>query len=93
MLLRPTPSPRPVSPADKKLAWHLELDPGKLAAPEGVEILAGNMEDAVFGKERFARSVDIRGNTDESGDGRLKVQWIMSFSRCVRSHFIGVILL
>src|SRR5277367_6113301 len=27
---------------NKKLAWHLELDPEKLAAPEGVEILAGN---------------------------------------------------
>jgi hypothetical protein len=27
---------------NKKLAWHLKLDPGKLAAPEGVEILAGN---------------------------------------------------
>src|ERR1700737_4013122 len=27
---------------NNKLAWHLGLDPGKLAAPEGVEILAGN---------------------------------------------------
>src|SRR6202008_2607477 len=27
---------------NKKLAWHLRLDPGKLAAPEGIEILAGN---------------------------------------------------
>jgi len=27
---------------NKKLAWHLELDPGKLVAPEGLEILAGN---------------------------------------------------
>ena len=41
--LRPTPvaAPRLVW-LNKKLAWHLELDPGKLAAPEGVEILAGN---------------------------------------------------
>src|SRR6516162_5441821 len=41
--LRPTPvaAPRLVR-LNKKLAWHLELDPGKLAAPEGVEILAGN---------------------------------------------------
>ena len=27
---------------NEKLAWHLELDPEKLATPEGVEILAGN---------------------------------------------------
>jgi serine/tyrosine/threonine adenylyltransferase len=41
--LRPTPvaAPRLVR-LNKKLACHLELDPGKLAAPEGVEILAGN---------------------------------------------------
>src|SRR5690349_22812676 len=41
--LRPTPvaAPRLVR-LNKKLAWHLELDPGKLAAPAGVEILAGN---------------------------------------------------
>src|SRR6516165_6938553 len=41
--LRPTPvaAPRLVR-LNKKLAWHLELDPGKLAAPEGVEIFAGN---------------------------------------------------
>src|SRR5215472_19341948 len=41
--LRPTPvaAPRLVR-LNKKLAWDLELDPGKLAAPEGVEILAGN---------------------------------------------------
>src|SRR4249920_2600161 len=41
--LPPTPvtAPRLVR-LNKKLAWHLELDPGKLAAPEGVEILAGN---------------------------------------------------
>jgi len=41
--LRPTPvaAPRLVR-LNKKLAWHLRLDPGKLAAPEGVEILAGN---------------------------------------------------
>jgi len=41
--LRPTPvaAPRLVR-LNKKLAGHLELDPGKLAAPEGVEILAGN---------------------------------------------------
>ena len=41
--LRPTPvaAPRLVR-LNKKLAWHLELDPEKLAAPDGVEILAGN---------------------------------------------------
>jgi serine/tyrosine/threonine adenylyltransferase len=41
--LRPTPvaAPRLVR-LNEKLAWHLELDPGKLATPEGVEILAGN---------------------------------------------------
>ena len=41
--LPPTPvaGPRLVR-LNKKLAWHLRLDPGKLAAPEGVEILAGN---------------------------------------------------
>ena len=41
--LPPTPvaAPRPVR-LNKKLAWHLRLDPGKLAAPEGVEVLAGN---------------------------------------------------
>src|SRR5262249_60118867 len=38
--LQPTPvaAPRLVR-LNKKLAWHLELDPGKLAAPQGVEIL------------------------------------------------------
>ena len=41
--LQPTPvaAPRLVR-VNEKLAWHLELDPGKLAAPKGVEILAGN---------------------------------------------------
>ena len=41
--LRPTPvvAPRLVR-LNEKLAWHLEFDPGKLAAPDGVEILAGN---------------------------------------------------
>ena len=41
--LRPTPvaAPRLVR-LNKELAWHLRLDPGTLAAPEGVEILAGN---------------------------------------------------
>ena len=33
---------REVVRLNEKLAWHLELDPGKLATPEGVEILAGN---------------------------------------------------
>src|SRR6476619_2530041 len=42
-LLPPTPvaAPRLVR-LNEKLAWHLRLDPGKLSAPEGVEILAGN---------------------------------------------------
>ena len=42
-LLPPTPvaAPRLVR-LNEKLAWHLRLDPGKLAAPEGVEIIAGN---------------------------------------------------
>src|SRR5262249_56668666 len=41
--LRPTPvaAPRLVR-LNEKLAWHLELDPGKLSGLEGVEILAGN---------------------------------------------------
>src|SRR5205807_9148808 len=41
--LRPPPvtAPRLVR-LNEKLAWHLELDPGKLAAPEGVEMLAGS---------------------------------------------------
>ena len=41
--LRPTPvaAPRLVR-LNKKLAWHLGLDPERLATPEGVEILAGN---------------------------------------------------
>ena len=41
--LPPTPvaGPRLVR-LNEKLAWHLRLDPEKLAAPEGVEILAGN---------------------------------------------------
>jgi protein adenylyltransferase len=41
--LRPTPvaAPRLIR-LNEKLAWHLELDPAKLAAPDGVEILAGN---------------------------------------------------
>src|ERR1700730_16260823 len=41
--LPPTPvtAPRLVR-LNEKLAWHLRLDPGKLATPEGVEILAGN---------------------------------------------------
>ena len=41
--LRPAPvaAPRLVR-LNKELVWHLRLDPGKLAAPEGVEILAGN---------------------------------------------------
>jgi uncharacterized protein YdiU (UPF0061 family) len=43
----PVNRPTPVAASrlvrlNKKLAWHLRLDPGKLAAPEGVEILAGN---------------------------------------------------
>jgi serine/tyrosine/threonine adenylyltransferase len=37
----PVTAPRLVR-LNKKLAWHLRLDPEKLAAPEGVEILAGN---------------------------------------------------
>src|SRR5690348_2534922 len=41
--LRPTPvaAPRLIR-LNEKLAWDLELDPAKLAAPDGVEILAGN---------------------------------------------------
>ena len=41
--LRPAPvaAPRLVR-LNKELVWHLRLDPGKLAAPEGVEIIAGN---------------------------------------------------
>src|SRR5260370_4765055 len=41
--LRPTPVAAPhLVRLNKKLAWLLELDPGKLAAPAGWEILPGN---------------------------------------------------
>src|SRR6476469_7993355 len=41
--LRPTPVAEPrLVRLNKELAWHLRLDPGKLAAPKGVEVLAGN---------------------------------------------------
>src|ERR1700738_2347094 len=41
--LPPTPVAGPhLVRLNKKLAWHLGLDTGKFAAPEGVEILAGN---------------------------------------------------
>ena len=41
--LRPTPVAAPrLARLNEKLAWHLGLDPGKLATPEGVEILVGN---------------------------------------------------
>ena len=41
--LRPTPVAAPcLVRLNQKLAGRLDLDPGRLAAPEGVEILAGN---------------------------------------------------
>src|SRR5271168_2699307 len=41
--LRTTPvAERRLVRLNKKLAWHLRLDPEKLAAPEGLEILVGN---------------------------------------------------
>ncbi len=41
--LPPTPVAAPhLVRLNEKLAWHLKLDPGKLATPEGVEFLAGN---------------------------------------------------
>ena len=40
--LRPTAAAPRLVRLNTKLALDLELDPGKLAAPEGVEILAGN---------------------------------------------------
>ena len=41
--LRPTPvaAPRLIR-LNSELAWHLNIDPAKLATPEGLEILAGN---------------------------------------------------
>jgi len=44
--LRPIPVAQPrLVRLNKKLAWHLRLDPGKLAAPEGVEILEQDDDD------------------------------------------------
>ena len=41
--VQPTPIVRPcLIRLNETLAWHLKLDPGALASPEGVEILAGN---------------------------------------------------
>ncbi len=41
LLPNPVAAPR-LDRLNKKFAWHLKLDPEKLAAPEGVEILADN---------------------------------------------------
>ena len=70
--LRPTPvaAPRLVR-LNKKLAWHLELDPGMLAAPEGMEILAGNRVPK--GAEPLAMAYaghQFGGFVPQLGDGR-----------------------
>ncbi len=70
--LRPTPvaAPRLVR-LNKKLAWHLELDPGKLAAPEGVEILAGNRVSKRGGPLAMAYAGHQFGTfVPQLGDGR-----------------------
>ncbi len=64
--LPPTPvtAPRLVR-LNEKLAWHLRLDPGTLAAPEGVEILAGNEPLAMaYAGHQFGTFVP------QLGDGR-----------------------
>ena len=70
--LRPTPvaAPRLIR-LNEKLAWHLELDPGKLAASEGVEILAGNR--VPVGGEPLAMAYaghQFGGFVPQLGDGR-----------------------
>jgi len=70
--LRPTPvaAPRLVR-LNKKLAWHLELDPGKLTEPDGVEILAGNR--VPNGGEPLAMAYaghQFGGFVPQLGDGR-----------------------
>ena len=70
--LRPTPVAAPhLVRLNKKLAWHLELDPGKLAAPDGVEILAGNR--VPNGSEPLAMAYaghQFGGFVPQLGDGR-----------------------
>src|SRR6516165_8629957 len=70
--LPPTPvaAPRLVR-LNEKLAWHLELDPEKLAAPDGVEILAGNRLPK--GGEPLAMAYaghQFGGFVPQLGDGR-----------------------
>ena len=70
--LRPTPvaAPRLVR-LNEKLAWHLELDPEKLAEPDGVEILAGNR--VPMGGEPLAMAYaghQFGGFVPQLGDGR-----------------------
>src|SRR5215468_9033640 len=70
--LRPTPvaAPRLIR-LNKKLAWDLELDPEKLAAPDGVEILAGNRLPK--GGEPLAMAYaghQFGGFVPQLGDGR-----------------------
>jgi uncharacterized protein YdiU (UPF0061 family) len=70
--LQPTPvaAPRLIR-LNKKLAWDLELDPEKLAAPDGVEILAGNRLPK--GGEPLAMAYaghQFGGFVPQLGDGR-----------------------
>src|SRR5438067_1379326 len=70
--LQPTPvvAPRLIR-LNKKLAWDLELDPEKLIAPDGVEILAGNRLPK--GGEPLAMAYaghQFGGFVPQLGDGR-----------------------
>src|SRR5690349_22037586 len=70
--LRPTPVAAPhLVRLNKELAWHLGLDPGTLAAPQGVEILAGNRVPE--GGEPLAMAYaghQFGGFVPQLGDGR-----------------------
>jgi uncharacterized protein YdiU (UPF0061 family) len=70
--LRPTPvaAPRLIR-LNEKLAWHLGLDAGKLAEPDGVAILAGNR--VPIGGEPLAMAYaghQFGGFVPQLGDGR-----------------------
>jgi uncharacterized protein YdiU (UPF0061 family) len=70
--LRPTPvaAPRLVR-LNEKLAWHLNLDPTKLSATEGVEVLAGNLVPKGGGPLAMAYAGHQFGTfVPQLGDGR-----------------------
>jgi hypothetical protein len=60
-LLPPTPVAAPhLVRLNEELAWHFRLDPGMLAAPEGVEVLAGNrVPDAATHEGRGRRRMTL----------------------------------